>query len=174
MTSEALFIECKKCHKSTRKSSLTCQHCGAKQIRLKPLHWVGIVLLTLVLIGQLSSPDKPKHSTSMPATNVAHVPTKSDIFDKIELDFSWNSSGFGSVMMADFTIKNTSKLDIKDIVIKCDHYSKSETKIDSNTREIYEIFKANSQKHYPDFNMGFMHSQVNSSSCYIKDFKLVK
>ena len=66
------------------------------------------------------------------------------------------------------------KLDIKDIVIKCDHYSKSETKIDSNTREIYEIFKANSQKHYPDFNMGFMHSQVNSSSCYIKDFKLVK
>jgi hypothetical protein len=174
MTSEALFIECKKCHKSTRKSSFTCQHCGARKIRLKPLHWVGIVLLTLVLIGNLSSPDNPSSSISMPAENVTLSPTKTDIFDKIELDFSWSSGRFGSIMMADFTIKNTSKLDIKDIGIRCDHFSKSETKIDSNTREVYEIFKANSQKHFPDFNMGFIHSQANSSSCYIKDFKLVE
>lgn len=174
MTSESLFIECKKCHKSTKKSSFTCQHCGAKQIRLKPLHWVGIVLLTLVFIGNFSSPDNPSSSTSMPAKNVALAPTKSDIADKIELDFSWKPGGFGSIMMADFTIKNTSKLDIKDVEIRCDHFSKSETKIDSSTREVYEIFKANSQKHFPDFNMGFMHSQANSSSCYVKDFKLVK
>lgn len=173
MSSEALFTECKKCHKSTRKSSLKCQHCGATQIRLKPLHWIGIVIFTPVLIGLLTSPSKTPN-TSVPSTNIAHKPTKADIFDKVKLDFSWNSGGFGSVMMADFTVKNTSKMDIKDIIIRCDHYSKSDTKIDSNTREIYEIFEANSQKHYPDFNMGFIHSQVNSSSCYIKDFELVQ
>jgi hypothetical protein len=174
MASEALFIECKKCKKSTKNSSFTCQHCGAIRVRLKPLHWVGIILAVLIFIGQLSSTDKPKPINLLPTTNVARIPTKMEMFDKIQLDFSWEKGGFGSIMMANFTIKNTSQLNIKDVSIKCDHYSKSKTKIDSNTRDVFEIFEANSERYFSDFNMGLMHSQVSSSSCYIKDFKLVK
>jgi phosphopantothenoylcysteine synthetase/decarboxylase len=122
----------------------------------------------------MTSTDTPTSIDSILASNTVQNPTKTDILDKIKLEFSWNSGGFGSIMIADFTIQNTSTLAIKDVVIVCDHYSKSDTKIDSNTREIYELFEANSQTHHPDFNMGFMHDQANSSLCYIKDFKLVK
>ena len=86
-----------------------------------------------------------------------------------KLDVSWSKSGFGSVMMVNFTITNDSDLKIKDIKIRCTHYSQSGTKIDQNTSTIYEIIEDHSKKIISDFNMGFIHTQVHSTRCEIRD-----
>lgn len=49
-------------------------------------------------------------------------------------------------MDVDFIITNNSDYDIKDIDIRCDHFAKSGTRIDSNKRTIYDIFSVNSKK----------------------------
>jgi len=72
-------------------------------------------------------------------------------------------------MEANFTVQNKSKYNIKDITIKCIHSAKSGTVIDTNTQTIYDVVKANSTKTFPKVDMGFIHSQANSSSCYISD-----
>lgn len=89
-------------------------------------------------------------------------------------EWTWRKAGFDNVMNADFTVTNGSRFDIKDITITCIHYAKSGTKIDSNTRTIYDIIKAGESKQFTDFNMGFIHSQAESSGAVIKDFVIVK
>lgn len=75
------------------------------------------------------------------------------------------------MMLADFVIHNNSEYTIKDIEIQCQHYAKSGTNIDSNTRTIFDIVKPHSKKGFPQFSMGFIHSQTASSSCKITDLK---
>jgi hypothetical protein len=79
----------------------------------------------------------------------------------------------GLLMTADFTIKNDSSIDIRDITVTCTHYAKNGTKIDSNTRTIYDIIKAGKSKNFRKFIMGFIHSKANSSYCEITNLKIV-
>ena len=74
-------------------------------------------------------------------------------------------------MMANFVVHNNSDYTIKDFEIECVHYAKSGTRIDSNTRTIFDVVKPHSKKGFPGFNMGFIHSQASSSSCSITDLK---
>lgn len=170
--SKKLYFECRKCKKTILTSSNKCQHCGARQYKRRILKWLSIFIVAVFLIrlfSELSDMDE------QPATIVAenNPSSKENILNQIKLEYSWSKEGFGSVMNADFVIENTSAHDIKDIVITCEHYSLSKTKIDSNTREIFEIFPANSTKQYDDFNMGFIHEQANTSSCSIENFEMV-
>jgi hypothetical protein len=80
-----------------------------------------------------------------------------------------NTSGFGSIMMANFTIKNPTQYSFKDVEIECTHTAPSGTKIDSNTRTIYEVVAPKSTKVIRNMNMGFIRDQVSSSSCGITD-----
>jgi len=77
-------------------------------------------------------------------------------------------------MEADFTVQNPTEYNIKDIEITCTHSAKSGTKIDSNTRTIYDIVPSKETKVFRKFNMGFIHSQVSTSSCRIVDLKIVE
>jgi hypothetical protein len=83
------------------------------------------------------------------------------------VDFSWTKGGFGNVMEATFVVRNKAPIDIKDIQIRCVHSAASGTEIDSNTRTVYELVKANSTKHLRNVNMGFIHSQARSSACHV-------
>ncbi|EKO3534170.1 zinc ribbon domain-containing protein [Vibrio fluvialis] len=171
MPSESLFTSCTHCGKQVSKSNRKCPSCGKSVKRFSIVHWIGIVFCGLLLIGVINSPnDAPRNNTAQ----TSHTNTKSDIAKKLELEFTWRKEGFGSVMEADFKINNNSGEDIKDIKIKCDHYAPSETKIDSNSRTIYEVIKANSKRSFKNFNMGFIHDQTSTSSCYINSFSLVK
>lgn len=78
-------------------------------------------------------------------------------------NFNWHKGGFDNIMIADFTIENNSKYDVKDLTIECVHFAKSGTKIDSNTRTIYDVIKAGKQKRFKKFNMGFVHDQAEKS-----------
>lgn len=171
MPSESLFTTCTHCGKQVSKSVRKCPDCGKSVKKLSAIHWVGIILGCLLLIGIINSPNDAPSKESIP---ISQKNTKGEIASKLELDFSWRKVGFGSIMEADFKIINNSEEDVKDIDIQCNHYAKSGTKIDSNSRTIYEVIKANSKRSFNNFNMGFMHDQANSSSCHINNFSLAK
>jgi hypothetical protein len=91
----------------------------------------------------------------------------------------WKKSGFGVVLMADFLIENGNSFAIKDIKVECIGYSSSNSRIDSNSRTIYQTIPANaiweqgSAKWVVAFNMGFLHSQVEKIGCKITDYQKV-
>jgi RNA polymerase subunit RPABC4/transcription elongation factor Spt4 len=160
MSSESLFTQCKGCNKSVLKSEKKCPDCGKRISKLSVIHWIGIFILAILIIGVINSPKKENNQKA----NIEKI----SLEENVQLDYSWTKEAFDSVMEADFIITNNNSLDIKDIQIECNHYSKSGTEIDSNNRTIYEIIERGKSKQYPNFNMGFMHSQAVKSSCYVK------
>ncbi len=64
MGSENLFIKCKTCGKEVSKTVKACPHCGEKLKKLSVIHWIGIVLLSLFIIGLINAPDKNERSNS--------------------------------------------------------------------------------------------------------------
>ena len=169
MKSESLFLKCKSCGVRFSKSVRVCPECGTKR-KVNIVYWVGGIWIIFSNIrsenGSIDSLVKTKRSFE--------VSSKEVVKEKLKLDSSWRRDGFDLIMMADFTIENSSEYDIKDIKIKCVHYSNSGTEIDSNSDTIYEIVKSLSTRFFYDFNMGFIHSQVGSSSCSIKNFTVLR
>ena len=88
---------------------------------------------------------------------------------RVQLDFTWERSGFDSVMIANFSLKNPTSMRFRDFQITCRHSGSSGTEIDSNTRTIYEIVEAHSTKYVSQVNMGFIHSQAAASRCSLTD-----
>jgi hypothetical protein len=82
---------------------------------------------------------------------------------------SWRREGFGAVMVLDVTVSNAAPFPIKDFEVRCIHQGPSGTDIDSNTQTVYEIVPPNGHKRVREVNMGFIHSQVATSSCEITD-----
>ncbi len=121
---------------------------------LKFLKGILGVLFFLAIVGLFSDPNDGTTNAAIP--------------DQVKItDFDWYTGGFGSVMEANFTIKNNLSISVKDITIKCSHYSSSGTHIDSNNQTIYEIIKAGRSKSFKKINMGFIHSQAKKSSCSV-------
>ena len=119
-------------------------------------------------------PIKPEEISNNNSEKNSGTKEKEDALKNTVLDYDWSKGGFDSVMLVDFKIKNNSKYDIKDITVECEHYSNSKTKIDSNSRVIYEIVKAGETKTVKQFNMGFIHSQAASSGCGITDLVVIQ
>ncbi|WP_090261044.1 hypothetical protein [Pseudomonas panipatensis] len=88
------------------------------------------------------------------------------------MKFTGRKKAGGSLLEADFTIRNDGPVAVKDIEIKCTHFGPSKTEIDSNTRTIYEIINPSQTRTFRNFDMGFIHSQAVSSSCEITDLKI--
>jgi hypothetical protein len=173
MSSESLFTECKECGKTISNSVRTCTQCGTKQKKLSVVHWVGITLLAFIIVSAINAPKNSSVESSVKSQKNFEFSVRSIVQENLKLDYSWGREGFGSIMTANFIIENNSEYDIKDLEIMCAHYAKSGTKIDSNKRKIFEVVKANSTKSFPNFNMGFIHEQVNSSSCLINNFTVI-
>jgi hypothetical protein len=167
MTSESLYRNCTTCKSTVLKSAKNCPQCGAKQKKDVPiLKYIGMAFVAWIII--LSVMNKPENTLS------TKPDAKDEVRKGIKLDFSWGTDGFETIMKANFTIHNNSDRAIKDVQIKCLHFANSETKIDQNTKVIYEVIKPNSKRSFRDVNMGFIHDQVKSSSCSIEDFYIVQ
>jgi hypothetical protein len=82
----------------------------------------------------------------------------------------WTRSGFDTVMMLDFAVRNDNDYAVKDFTIKCQHFGPSGTRIDQNSRTLYERIPAHGSFSRQQFNMGFFHSQVAKSSCQVTDY----
>lgn len=109
------------------------------------------------------------HSDSKPAKTLSLKEQKQILLQNVLLSFEWRTDSLGMVMIADFILKNPTQYRFKDFEIKCTHSSPSGTIIDSNTNTVYDIVEPMSTRAFKKINMGFMRSQVSSSSCKITD-----
>lgn len=166
MSSDSLFTKCKYCGKDVPTSIKLCPYCSKKLKKISFIQWIGIFILAIIFIGLINAPEKSKEQSIIPSI-------KEKTISNTQLDYVWTKEGFGTFMEANFVIHNNNDYDIKDIEIECDHYAKSGTKIDKNNRTIYEIISAKSSKTYPKFNMGFIHEQADSSTCFVKNLSLL-
>jgi hypothetical protein len=132
-------------------------------------------IFMLIVGGQLtkSSPSRTDAHAAISQEPAArdHYVSRSEALQNIAVrGFRWEKSGFGAVMMATFVIYNNNNFPIKDVEVTCVHAANSGTKIDSNTRTIYEIVRAKGYFSVVDMNMGFIHSKATSSNCKATDF----
>ena len=79
MGSESLFVKCKTCGKDISKNAKACPHCGEKQKKLSIIHWVGIVLVALFVIGLINAPDQPKEASSSANTAKTSAETTKEV-----------------------------------------------------------------------------------------------
>lgn len=167
-----------------------------------PLHRLGLsrrfdgVLViaasfALVALAQQVSPELKAQATAQataraaaaqeaPATRPTPAPapvryvSNSEALKSIRLGgLRWEKSGFGTVMVATFTVYNDNPFPIKDVEVTCVHSTNSGTVIDRNTRTIYERLDARGYVAVPEMNMGFIHSAANSTRCAPTDFSRV-
>lgn len=164
MTTESLYVACPHCEKQSPVSEKVCVQCGAKQKRKGSVfRWIGLALLGvygLSLIGRFADPDIKSESATVADTASGPESARKNV----GLDFTWDKSGFGSFMEADFIVENKNSFPIKDIVIQCRSFGKSHTEIDKNTETICDFVPGNSKKTFFKVNMGFIRSQVESTS----------
>ncbi len=120
----------------------------------------------IIFIGIISN-NKPSSVSSTSNPKPEPIDAKELLMKEVKLKYSWSKSGFGSIMSANFTLKNPTGIAFKDFEITCKHTAPSGTEIDSNVRTIYEMVGANSTWNKQGFNMGFIHSQASRSSCSI-------
>ena len=166
------LIKCRECGSQVSSKAEACPKCGVKMKKKTGCGTMVVALLlapfVFVAVNSVLSPS----SSSSFSDSTREL--KEDIRNQIKLDWEWQKAGFGNVMEADFRITNSSSYDIKDVEIQTNQSGKSGTKIDRNTRTIYEIIKAGETKEFKKFNMGFIHSQSDSASATIIDFAIIK
>ncbi|MGK8437271.1 hypothetical protein ACRS3X_07955 [Ectopseudomonas hydrolytica] len=163
------LIPCRSCRAAISKKAASCPHCGAvAKKKTSVLTWIFAVIAGLWLIGYISNLSSVPTTTSAGSASPLQAAQAATTLE----DFSWSKSAGGSLMKADFTIRNGGNRAIKDIEIVCEHQGPSGTKIDSNTRTIYEIVPAGTTRTFTNFDMGFIHSQAVSSSCRIKKISI--
>ncbi|HEV8041186.1 MAG TPA: PAS domain S-box protein [Bryobacteraceae bacterium] len=93
------------------------------------------------------------------------------------VDFSWQKGGFGTVMIANFTVRNDSPVDVGDLKIKCENYAASGVLLDQNDGTAFAIVKAHATTRIPNVNMGFLNSEsgtprTTKTDCEIQGLKL--
>jgi zinc-ribbon domain len=177
--SEMAIAQCRECGTEVSDQAKTCPKCGVSAPVKKTsflvkliLGVIGIAVLGNVVSG-LVGESAPRNAGSTPPV-VPQLDPKEQALNSVRLEkFGWKKGGFDNIMMLSTTIKNEGTRDVKDIEIKCKHASNSGTKIDSNTKVIFEVVKAGKTLRIKDFSMGFIHSQAASTSCDITDLVLL-
>lgn len=155
----------------------------------KKTSWVAWVLGGLMLIGLLNMMLAPPPVATSPS--VADVPepkqepiavsepvappVEAPIADEsalsmTQLEFKGHKDG--GLLYVDFTVINNGSQQIKDIEIECVHNGKSGSRIDSNTRTIYDVVGPRSRKTFKRFSMGIIHSQATQTRCSISGLKV--
>lgn len=108
---------------------------------------------------------------AQPAQPEVEVPnTAESALALTRLEFKGHKDG--GFLYVDFTVVNNSSQQIKDIEIECVHNGKSGTRIDSNTRTIYDVVGPRSRKTFKRFSMGIIHSQATQTRCSISGLKV--
>jgi hypothetical protein len=121
-----------------------------------------LVLVVIVLIGVVTN--QAGRSSSTPSAP-AKDPKEAALSNVQILEFKGNKDG--AFLKVTFKIRNSNTFPVKDLEVRCDHSGKSGTIMDHNTRTIYDVIPGNSTKTFPDFDMGFIHSQAVSTRCSV-------
>lgn len=159
------LIKCKECGQKMSQQAERCPACGhpnkvATYVSKKTTFIAFLVLAGFIWAVIRGGTDSGPTAPSPTDAALAAVTLK---------DVSWYKDGFDAIMMLDATIDNAGDRAVKDVEIECEHTSPSGTVIDRNTKTIYEIVPAYDSLKLKDFNMGFIHSQVDATACRITD-----
>ena len=82
-------------------------------------------------------------------------------------NFRWSKGGFGTVMLASFTIKNELPFDVRDIGVLCTLSGSSGSMIDAKGTVLYLKVPAKSSKRSGEINLGFVNQQAASANCEV-------
>jgi PAS domain S-box-containing protein len=93
------------------------------------------------------------------------------------VDFTWEKGGFGTVMIANFTVRNDSPVDVGDLKIQCQHFASTGVVLDQNSGTAFALVKAHATTRIPNVNMGFLNAESGNSrttktDCEILGLKL--
>jgi len=114
------------------------------------------------------SPSSGDSTASLPALQTP----RETVLKTVKLSHTCSTDDI--ILTCNFKIENPAERAFKDFEITCNHFAPSGTKIDSNSRTIYEVVKAHSKRSISNFNMGFIHSQAKSSSCSVTDLTVLE
>ena len=153
------LIKCKECNETISNKAKVCPQCGAPVPKSRTF-WK--VLLAVIVLYAIFGPALKESSTNR-GTSFVSAPIPK--VDKVTLKYRVVTRKFA--LRVNFEIINNNPFPVKDVEIDCVHYAKSGTKIDSNSRTIYDIIPANSQSNFPKFNMGIVHIQAHETKCEI-------
>jgi len=84
----------------------------------------------------------------------------------------WSKGGFGSVMVADFTLKNASSLALRDFGIECEVRGNSGTLINTKRITLFEKLAPQATRTFRDVNLGFIDSQASGASCAVVEAEI--
>ena len=106
-------------------------------------------------------------------TNEQKRLAKDEVKNALEFQFTWTTSGFGTVLMLDITIGNPTPHEVKDLEIRCGTFGASGTRINDLRQTVYEVVKPYRTTEVKQVNMGFVNQQTAIVRCIISDFVLV-
>lgn len=136
----------------------------------------GRAIVAVIVLGGVAyaiSAGNPPPRALPPISEAEQAKNRSQLArENVSLSAANLTKGVG-VMTATFTFENKNPFAVKDLTVKCDHLAPSGTKIDSNTRTVFEIVPKNGKKTVRDVNMGFIHSQSAKSGCEITDLVII-
>ena len=171
------LIKCPACQKEISKNAESCPGCGEPNKARKPVAQkkqssssLGGLLVLGILVWIFFSvieDDTPAGARSAPS-GPSLADRERAAISKLKMDYTWEKYANDALMRANFTFVNGNDFAIKDIEVRCNHVAKSGTKIDSNTRTIYETIGPGETKQFKNFEMGFIHDQVDKTGCAVK------
>jgi hypothetical protein len=78
----------------------------------------------------------------------------------VEIDMNWHKGGFGSVALAEFTVKNMSAKTMENPVVKVSFYSDNTTLINETKCTVYVTVPPGKKVRSKEINLGFVQQQV--------------
>lgn len=115
MESESLFTKCKTCGKAVSKSASTCPHCGAKQVRVNGTHLAVSILVGLIFLGMIASPNNSNTPTSPPSSGTLPKASTSQEQAPLEL-LSWSCQQEHGYVHVRGEVRNTSSRKLENVV----------------------------------------------------------
>jgi hypothetical protein len=111
-------------------------------------------------------------TNSVLGTSGVEVDVRQDATDNPEKylklsDTSASKSGFGTIVMLDGTVRNTSPIRLKDPMITCSLFSESDTNLGSVSQTFYKIIEPRGVVPFSELNMGFGDSNWEKYSCRV-------
>lgn len=121
-----------------------------------------VILFPLILVGQFNG-----NTNQQKAQEISYRGQ----WPTIE-KFAWRKGGFGTVMIASFTISNElGTKDVSDFLLRCSGYGPSGTLISQPEMRLYEVVEAGKRKRFSQVNIGFIDHQTSNTHCVIADWE---
>jgi hypothetical protein len=137
---------------------------GGRLMFGKIIRGIAILILSIVAFAFFFGEHKP---TSQSLYDTPKLPPLDPAKLVTVTKFSWEKSGFGSVGIGNFTLRNDNDFEVKDITVRCEFVGNSGTVLSSSNSTIYDTVASLKSRTFNKMNLGFIHSQSSAASCSV-------